>query len=786
MAKPGLDSAEDVLGGRPVRGCESLIGRRLGRAALMLVALGALLALSASPAIAKGGSVDFGDAPDGAKAGYLGKPAVVGHFPSQLASGGPRHAGLGSLRLGPTTDGEVDSHQVDKDVDDGVGLDAPKACKTATLTAAVKGSAAVAAGKFVYVNAWFDWNRDGDWADPSDGCAPEWGVRNLPVAASTVGSIAMLPIKITAGKQVTELWYRVSITLDEVQIDPSGRGRSVPYLNGETEDYLHLGAPGSPWIIEKPKPPPPPPEEKEKEEKPFTVRCVPKVRVIPHGGSATFRFLIADKGKGNIFGEFPGGYKGKGFKISLLPAANQGGLPPGFVRAGGFRYKGTEVDPPTRIQKATVKVNFKRGKVVRQAACSVVIVHVGKEPQKKEGGKKGKDEGKHEHATPPKIPPVKCESGCGGALPNPPPTKGTTLTDYELRADGTARIHVVPTDPLGGITIPLYPPNPTPVDPPKVTAGSGPIECELKPLELTGGPAAVKCKFPAPPPPALDSFFDVFFAVPLQPLQRITGTLDTAAGTPVESFSTAPFTPFVEPPIPSVSGTGTLAPGATPEAVDFKVKFDVENTTLTRFIIQAPMTQKMASGGAAGFTCGVINFKEGIERALECVGTVTSGQEIQGGFELKVPRPNQLSTSTKLFGGAGEAVHGPFNLTQTPAAATGSGVFTAPGGNVVNFTVSLSSFGALNQFTLDLPNGVQIQTGSAANPGAFTCNPIATVQGPGNALQCQNQPIKNGQPITGTMTLMAPPPVSVGANSQLFGSGPGGGPLGPFSITDGP
>ena len=50
-----------------------------------------------------------------------------------------------------------------------------------------------------------------------------------------------MPITITAGKQVKEFWYRVTITLDEVQIDPSGHGRSVPYLQGETEDYLFQG-----------------------------------------------------------------------------------------------------------------------------------------------------------------------------------------------------------------------------------------------------------------------------------------------------------------------------------------------------------------------------------------------------------------------------------------------------------------------------------------------------------------------------------------------------------------
>ena len=774
--------------GRP-RGSR-IASRSLARWKVCVVpAIAALLAIGASSASGKGGSLDFGDAPDGVKAGYITKPAVVGHFPSKSASGGPRHAGLGSLRLGPTTDGEPDSHQVDKDIDDGASLSAPKACKKATLTAAIQGSAAVAAGKVVYVNAWFDWNRDGDWADPTDGCAPEWGVRNLPVAASSIGSVAMLPIKITAGKQVTELWYRVTITLDEVQIDPSGRGRSVPYLYGETEDYLHQGGSASPWIIEKPKPPPPPEEEetkkekKEKEEnKPFTVKCVPKVRVIAHGGTASFGFNIADKGKGLIFGEFLGGRKGKGFEIKIIPSPNQAGVPKGFKRVLGFLYKGKEVDPPTRVQTVKVKIGLKRGKVAGQVTCTVVIVHVGKGSNKKGGGKKGKDEGGHEHVKPPKIPAVKCEGGCGGALPVPPPTKGPTLTDYELRPDGSARIHVTPTDPLNGLTIPLFPPNPTGVDPPKVVAGNQPIECELKPLELTGGPAAVKCKLPTPAPPALDSFFDVFFQVSLDGVRPITGTLNAPDGTPVESFSASPASPT-----PVVSGTGTLAPGPNPNAVDFKVKFDAQNTALQQFVIFVPPSLQLASGGAGGFSCSVVKYEGFSNRALACNGPVTSGQEIQGGFELTTPRPSQLSAGTKLLGSPGDGtLYGPFDLAQMPVQPSGTGVFSPPTVNTYDFSVNLNSFGALNQFLFDFPAGVQVTIGSVTSPpAALNCSVVATSE-PSNGLKCEG-PISSGQQYDGSFTLTSTPP-GLGANSQLFASGPATPQFGPpfTTITDAP
>ena len=762
--------------------------------AVLAVAIAGLFALSASPALGRGGTIDFGDAPDGAKAGYLTKPAVVGHFPTTLAGGGPRHDHVGALTLGPTENGEPDSHQVDRDIDDGASLDAPRACKKATLTTALRGGAPVASGGIVYVNAWFDWNRDGDWSDPSDGCAPEWAVRNMPVAASSIGSATMLPITITAGKQVVELWYRVTVTLDQVQIDPSGRGRSIPYSYGETEDYLHQRTIRRGIIIGGP---PKGKKRKRKKDK-FSVRCVPPVKVIAHGGSATFHFNFVDKGKGLIFAKFLGGRSTKFYKLTLLRAGNQRGVPRGFTRAFGFRYQNKQIDPPKRVQKVQIRARFQRGKFVRRALCTVIVVHVGKERIVKKKGKKKE--------IPPKIKPVRCAGPCGGELPAQPPAKGPTLTKYELHPDGTARLLVTPTDPLNGFTIPLFPPNPTPVDPPKVTNSGEPVKCELKALQLVGtqpivggGPAALKCKLDPPGPAAVDSFFDVFYEIP--PLapdsffdifyevgsstpRAISGTLDAPDGTPVEGF-TAPG----GPPAPAVSGSGTLSPGPNPNAVDLKVKFDVQNTTLNHFEIEVPMSQQVTSGGVAGFTCNPVN--DLTKHALVCDGTVTSGQEIQGGFELAGPRPSQLASGSQLFGSSADATQfGPFDLDQMPSQPDGTGVFTPGGGaNDVDFTVTLNSFGALNQFELDLPNGAQIQPGAGASNsfGSFTCNVGDKAPGTGNALQCGGKPIANGDPIQGSFTLNAAVPTNLGANSQLYSSGMSTPQFGPpaTTITDG-
>ncbi len=619
--------------------------------ALVIVAL---LAIFASSAFARGGSIDFGDAPDGAKAGYSTKPAVVGHFPSKLSSGGPRHAGLGSLRLGPTVDGETDSHQVDRDIDDGASLDAPRACKRATLTTAIRGSAPVAAGHLVYVNAWFDWNRDGDWADPSDGCAPEWGVRNLPVPASSIGAATMLPIKIRAGRQVRELWYRVSVTLDQVQIDPSAHGRSVPYTYGETEDYLHQSWHGL-FIFGRRRPP----GRGDKDR--FSVRCTPSVRIIAHGNSTIFRFRITDRGKRPIWARFLGPRTTKSQRITLLPSPNQRGVPPGYTRAFGFRFKSKDIDKPTRIQKVRIRARFQRGKVVRTATCTAIIVHIG---EGHGGGRRnGRGRHKHVHVRPPRIPPVRCGPGCDGSLPTPPPPRGTTLTKYELRPDGTARTHIIPTDPLNGFTIPLYPPNPTPVDPPRVTEGNRPIDCELRSLQLTGGPAAVTCRLREPAPFQVDSFFDIFYEVTLDGMQPIAGTLNAARRHPGRKLLGDAW----------LTGTcgqrfGKSDPGVQDQqAIDFNLKFDVQNTTLTQFVIQVPEGFQVFSGGTRDFVCNPANFG-GPNRALACNGTVVSGQTIQGGFELTQLRPTQLN-GFQLLGSPGSGtLFGPFPLVDgTPS-----------------------------------------------------------------------------------------------------------------------
>ena len=209
------------------------VGWRIRRVGITAVVGFVVVALSplAAGASAKGGSTDFGDAPDGKPAGYGGSPAV-GHFPSLAATPGPRHTPLGGLFLGKGVDGEADSAQVNKDLFDDGAEATVKSCADSTLKVALNGAALPAATRTSahtgYVNAWFDWNRDGDWADPTDGCRPEWAIQNLPVDMSALAGsgLAVLPIGFTAGKlgKRIDVWMRVTVTLDEPVVDPTGKG----------------------------------------------------------------------------------------------------------------------------------------------------------------------------------------------------------------------------------------------------------------------------------------------------------------------------------------------------------------------------------------------------------------------------------------------------------------------------------------------------------------------------------------------------------------------------------
>jgi GEVED domain len=389
----------------------------------MLLVCGAGISSLPAAASARGGSLDFGDAPDGGPTGYVKGGAALGSFPSKLAGRGPRHAGLPSLRLGPRVDGETDSEQVNRDLfDDGAEASLRSCSGASRLTLGLNGQRLTAAqragGNVIYVNAWFDWNRDGDWEDGSDGCANEWAIRNLAVPASSLGSdgLRLLPVAFKAGKQTRELWWRVTVTLNEPATDPAGRGPVAGYSLGETEDYFQRPAGGGPPWFPDPSGKETKKEKEEREEKKrkkgkpdLSVACTPTIAYIPHGGTARVGFSILAPGKGGpVYGAFASGRSGKGFKAGLIPARNQAGIPAGKVLATGFTFKSKDIDAPVRLQVFEVHFVFQREKTVRRITCYVAVIHEGK----------ARGHGKHER--PPKIAPVRCKGPCAEGAPTPP------------------------------------------------------------------------------------------------------------------------------------------------------------------------------------------------------------------------------------------------------------------------------------------------------------------------------------------------------------------------------
>lgn len=216
----------------------------------LLVTAGlALLAVAGTAAALEArstASFDFGDAPDGVKAGYAGKPDVVARFPSKAASGGPRHGSAGP-RLGTRWSAEGNSRQVDRDADDGAAV-TPRSCALSTLRIVVDLSR-VPDDTPVYVNAWFDWNRDGDWGDGGNArCGPEWGVQNHRIDRATLrgAPVDAITIRFRAGSVPKEFWWRVQVHVGAPAPHQAGAGSAA--AGGEIEDYLFPVASAAPAL----------------------------------------------------------------------------------------------------------------------------------------------------------------------------------------------------------------------------------------------------------------------------------------------------------------------------------------------------------------------------------------------------------------------------------------------------------------------------------------------------------------------------------------------------------
>jgi len=216
--------------------------RRVG-AIVAALGLAACAVLAVQAFARSSASYDFGDAPDGVNAGYAEKPGALGRFPSKSAGAGPRHAGSGP-RLGKTWSAEPGSRQVDRDLDDGAEVK-PRSCAMSTLTLAIDATRGDASAP-IYVNAWFDWNQDGDWGDGGTRtCGPEWGIQNVHIDPALLGEarIGVVTLRFRAGKVPRQFWWRVQIHHGPALAPHrAGGGQAVPTA-GETEDWLNGRAP---------------------------------------------------------------------------------------------------------------------------------------------------------------------------------------------------------------------------------------------------------------------------------------------------------------------------------------------------------------------------------------------------------------------------------------------------------------------------------------------------------------------------------------------------------------
>lgn len=343
----------------------------IGAAALGLVLLVSVLLAPAGASPSTRGlpvtagtvtEADYGDAPDGVEAGYLSAPEVIGLFPSLEASDGIRHTRAGRLRLGKKVDVEGDSRQVDRDkFDDGFATDL-RPCKQSDYVFIVDARRLPAGlrtqGHTLFLNAWFDWNRDGDWFDESScesGGVFEDVIANFEVDMRRFANepIQAIRLRAPAGTEVEDIWHRASITLDEPVAPGAARGTSTGlFTDGETEDYLPLPA------------------------EPFGANCSPNPAFVEHGKAGMISFVYTGV-KGARFPDVHvasvEGLSAAGIKMSstsfLLGSAFFGGDPP-----RGIRFE-TEKDKPDRTGVATVRFKFKdRGRTV-QRDCLIYVLH---------------------------------------------------------------------------------------------------------------------------------------------------------------------------------------------------------------------------------------------------------------------------------------------------------------------------------------------------------------------------------------------------------------------------
>lgn len=219
---------------------------------------------------------EYGDAPDqipGTPDSVNAYPGVPGRFPTLdgVATKGPKHANADQYFLGERTtiDAPVDADGLPNIYaaslvanldggDDGwlnrESFTQAIDCQPITLRVRVRRALTATIDAPLYLNAWFDGNRDGDWRD-SRGCetggrAYEWIVQDarvntLPAPGGYV-DVDVTTQRLLSNARGDPAWLRITLS-DRKAISPTqpagalpdGRGPSADLMDyGETEDYL--------------------------------------------------------------------------------------------------------------------------------------------------------------------------------------------------------------------------------------------------------------------------------------------------------------------------------------------------------------------------------------------------------------------------------------------------------------------------------------------------------------------------------------------------------------------
>lgn len=214
----------------------------------------AAVTVTASPTAPPALAADFGDAPDGAPAGYRGT-RVIGRFPTRLDTRSSPNSGAHVLSPGPDRLGEAVTAEAGADDrsdpdgapnlinaddgDDGVialTLSLDQVPAQATLEVSVALALAAPPGPR-YLNVLIDMNLDGRWSVGEDE-TPEWAVRNLVInlAPGSSRSVRTRQFALGNANQLPDgAWMRVALTRERIVGDAwDGGGR---WQAGEIEDY---------------------------------------------------------------------------------------------------------------------------------------------------------------------------------------------------------------------------------------------------------------------------------------------------------------------------------------------------------------------------------------------------------------------------------------------------------------------------------------------------------------------------------------------------------------------